>query len=124
MKLNRTQMILSSFVISLIMLSSACSQSTDQNSDPGEAPVPLSSEDIDSLVMLAKFDLALKTGADIEKMDTESIKEFDFSDASLGVPEPGVAYTQVITPGYIIMLSSEGEIYEYHASGERVVQVP
>jgi len=35
-----------------------------------------------------------------------------------------VEYTQVITPGYIIMLSSEGEIYEYHASGERVVQVP
>lgn len=124
MKLNRTQMILSSFVISLILLSSACSLSLDQNSDPVEAPVPLSSEDIDSLVMLAKFDLALKTGADIEKMDTESIKEFDFSDASLGVPEPGVEYTQVITPGYIIMLSSEGEIYEYHASGERVVQVP
>ncbi|NOQ40195.1 MAG: hypothetical protein GQ562_07725, partial [Anaerolineales bacterium] len=79
---------------------------------------------IDSLVMLAKFDLALKTGADIEEMDTESVEEFNFSDASLGVPEPGVEYIQVITPGYIIILNAEGKTYRYHASGERVVQVP
>ncbi len=122
MKSKRTQIILSSLVISLILLSSACGLSPDQNSDPAEAP--LLPEDIDSLVMLAKFDLALKTGADIEKMDTESVEEFNFSDASLGVPEPGVEYTQVITPGYIIILNAEGETYEYHASGERVVQVP
>ena len=124
MKLKRTQMILSSFVISLMLLSSACSLLSNQDSGSSEAPVPLSSEDIDSLVMLAKFDLALKTGADIEKMDVESVEEFNFSDASLGVPEPGAEYTQVITPGYIIILYAEGETYEYHASGERVVQVP
>ncbi len=122
MKSKRTQIILSSLVISLILLSSACSLSPDQNSDPAEAP--LLPEDIDSLVMLAKFDLALKTGVDIEEMDTESVEEFNFSDASLGVPEPGVEYIQVITPGYIIILNAEGETYEYHASGERVVQVP
>ncbi len=124
MKLKRTQLILISLVISLILMSSACGLSTDQNSDLSEASGPELPEDIDSLVMLAKFDLALKTGADIEKMDTESVKEFNFADASLGVSEPGVEYTQVITPGYIIMISSEGKTYEYHASGERVVQVP
>ncbi len=124
MKSKRTRIILSSLVISLMLMSSACSLSSDQNSDPGEAPIPPLSEDIDSLVMLAKFDLALKTGADIEKMDTESVKEFNFADASLGVSEPGVEYAQVITPGYIIILYAEGETYEYHASGERVVQVP
>ena len=123
MKPKRTQIILSTLVISLILLSSACSLFPDQNSDPGEVIPPLS-EDIDSLVMLAKLDLALKTGADIEKMDADSVEEFDFADASLGVPEPGVAYTQVITPGYIIILNAEGATYEYHASGERVVQVP
>ena len=123
MKPKRTQIILSTLVISLILLSSACSLFPDQNSDPGEEIPPLS-EDIDSLVMLAKLDLALKTGADIEKMDADSVEEFDFADASLGVPEPGVAYTQVITRGYIIILNAEGATYEYHASGERVVQVP
>ena len=122
MKPKRTQIILSSLVISLILLSSACSLFPDQDSD-SEAIPPLS-EDIDSLVMLAKFDLSLKTGADIEEMDTESVEEFNFADASLGVPEPGVEYAQVITPGYIIILKAEGETYEYHASGEKVVQVP
>ncbi len=124
MKLNKTRLILSSLIISLILLSSACSLFPDQNSESGEGSIPLLPEDIDSLVMLAKFDLALKTGADIEKMDTESVEEFNFADASLGVPEPGVEYIQVITPGYIIILNAEGETYEYHASGERVVQVP
>jgi hypothetical protein len=124
MKPKRTQMILSSLVISLMLLSSACSLSSDQNSDPSEASIPPLSEDIDSLVMLAKFDLTLKTGVDIEKIETVSVDETNFSDASLGVPEPGVEYAAVITPGYIIILNADGDTYEYHASGEKVVQVP
>jgi hypothetical protein len=51
----------------------------------------------------------------------EDIEPKDFPDASLGVPEPGMTYAQVITPGYVILLNAEGETYEYHAAGERVV---
>ena len=29
-----------------------------------------------------------------------------------------------LTPGYIIILEAEGETYQYHASGARVVQKP
>ncbi len=123
MRQNRTR-IISCLFISLTLLISACSSSSNQDSARGEAPVPLLPEDLDSLVLLAKFDLTLKTGVDFEKIETESTEEFDFSDASLGVAEPGADYIQVITPGYIIMLKADGQIYEYHASGERVVQVP
>ena len=123
MRQNRTR-ILSCLFISLTLLISACSSSSNQDSAPSEAPILLSSEDLDSLVMLAKFDLTLKTGVDLDKIVTESTEEFNFSDASLGVAEPGADYAQVITPGYIIMLIADGETYEYHASGERVVQVP
>jgi hypothetical protein len=49
----------------------------------------------------------------------------EFPDASLGVPEPGKTYAQVVTPGYIVeLLLEDGQTYEYHASGERVVLVP
>ncbi len=123
MRLNRTR-ILSCLFISLTLLISACSSSSNKDSAPSEAPILVSPEDLDSLVMLAIFDLTLKTGVDPDKIETKSTEEFNFSDASLGVAEPGADYAQVITPGYIIMLIADGETYEYHASGERVVQVP
>ena len=81
-------------------------------------------EDIESLVMLAKFDLTLKTGVDIEDIATVSVEEVNFTDASLGVREPGVEYEQVVTPGLIIILEADGEEYEYRASGSKVIQVP
>ncbi|NQS90931.1 MAG: hypothetical protein HQ574_00860 [Chloroflexi bacterium] len=74
--------------------------------------------------MLAKFDLTIKTGVDIEDITPKSIEEILFDDASLGVPDPGVTYEAVVTPGYIIILEAEGETYQYHASGSKVVQKP
>lgn len=123
MRQKSIKMILGSLLICLLLASTACSLGGGQDQDIPEGPLELP-EDADSLVMLAKFDLALRTGADIEKISTESVEETNFADASLDVPEPGVEYTAVVTPGYIIILESGGNTYEYHASGERVVQVP
>jgi len=46
-----------------------------------------------------------------------------WSDGSLGCPEPGRAYQQVVTPGYRIVLSADGATYEYHSArnGEPVL---
>ena len=123
MREKRTRIIIC-LIISLTLLISACSSSSNQESAPSEAPILVSPEDLDALVMLAIFDLNLKTGIDPAKIETESTEEFNFSDASLGIEEPGADYAQVITPGYIIILKADGQTYEYHASGERVVQVP
>lgn len=104
----------------IILALSACGGKEDGDSSlPPELP-----EDAESLVMLAKFDLTLKTGVDIEDIATKSITENNFEDASLGIPDPGVSYEAVVTPGYIIILEADGETYQYHASGARVVQKP
>ncbi|MGB2965515.1 MAG: hypothetical protein WBB69_16190 [Anaerolineales bacterium] len=116
-----TKIILGSLVISLVLVMSACNQTPEQNERPVPQELP---EDTESLVLLAKFDLTIKIGVDLEKISTESIEKTNFADASLGVPEPGVEYPAVVTPGIIIILKADGETYEYHASGERVVQVP
>jgi len=42
-------------------------------------------------------------------------------DSSLGCPQPGMAYTQVLTPGYLILLEADGKIYEYHANRDTYV---
>jgi hypothetical protein len=37
-------------------------------------------------------------------------------DASLGCPQEGMVYAQVLTPGYLIRLQSGNQEFEYHAS--------
>jgi len=74
------------------------------------------------LVELAKADLADRIGIDREQITVVSVKAVDWPDASLGCPEPGMLYAQVITPGYRIVLSHDGETYEYHSDrSNRVV---
>lgn len=92
--------------------------------ESGQSDAPELPEDLESLVMLAKFDLTLKTGVEIDDITTVSVEEVNFSDASLGVRETGVEYEQVVTPGLIIILEAGGEEYEYRASGAKVIQVP
>jgi hypothetical protein len=107
-----------SLLILILLVGTACAK------DKGQTTPPELPEDVDSLVLLAQFDLTLKTNVDIEKISVVSVEETKFMDASLGVPEPGVEYPAVVTPGFIIILDADGDEYEYHASGERVVQVP
>ena len=40
-------------------------------------------------------------------------------DASLGCPQPGMAYTQVPEDGLLIRLQAGDQIYEYHSGGIR-----
>jgi len=80
------------------------------------------SEASEPLVELAKADLADRTGTDKEQITMVSVKAVDWPDASLGCPEPGMFYAQVITSGYRIVLSHDGERYEYHTDrSSRVV---
>jgi len=58
----------------------------------------------------------------------------EFSDGSLGCPEPGFGYTQAIIPGYILLYELNGTRYPFHVStdgriytdcrGENNVAVP
>ncbi len=87
-------------------------------------PPPVLLEDTEPLVALAKLDLMQKIDVDPDQIETVSVEETEFEDASLGVPEPGQSYAQMIIPGYIIILKYQDDLYQYHASSQRVVQVP
>jgi hypothetical protein len=78
------------------------------NADPGAASV--------ARAMLAG---RLKMAEDrITVMEATPV---DWPDASLGCPEPGKMYAQMITSGHRVRLSAEGKTYEVHVAGSRAV---
>jgi len=101
------------FVLLIIALAGCTQSSAKSEVDYGEAQ---------PLVDRALADLAETLDVEPEAIAVESVEAKNFSDTSLGVPEPGMMYAQVITPGYVVKLEVEGATYVYHGSGDRVVR--
>ena len=65
-------------------------------------------------VTLAVADLAARLGVAASDIEVVSTQHMNWPDASLGCPQPGFMYAQVITPGWLIQLAAAGETFEYH----------
>ncbi len=72
-------------------------------------------------VQLAKEDLAQNEGITVDAIRLVSVESVQWSDTSLGCPEPDMVYAQVITPGYLVKLEAKGQEYEYHTDEGRFV---
>ena len=62
----------------------------------------------------ATADLVEQSGVPAAEIKLVSMEEQQWSDTSLGCPQEGFMYAQVITPGYLIVLEAQGQTYEYH----------
>ncbi len=69
-----------------------------------------------SVVQLAATNLAKDLNIAPDQVEIRSVEQREWSDSSLGCPEPGRAYMQVITPGYKVILFANGREYEYHTN--------
>lgn len=94
-------------LISGLLLAYGCAFGSDNS-----AQVPRGAE---LTVERAKEDLSNRKGVDKEEIVIVEVKAVEWPDTSLGCPEPGMMYAQVITPGYRIVLSHRGQLYEYHS---------
>ena len=74
------------------------------------------STSLESLIEKAKENLAQRLSVPITKIDLVEAKPVTWPDASLGCPQPGMMYAQVLMGGYLILLEANGKIYEYHTS--------
>jgi hypothetical protein len=83
-------------------------------------PTP-STPDLQNLIDQARTDLAQRLsipGAQIKLVEATPVT---WPDSSLGCPELGMFYSQVLIDGYLIRLHVDGKDYEYHANrGTRV----
>ena len=77
-----------------------------------------------TLLTKAMNDLADQLEVQVNEIKPISVDAHTFPDASLGVPEDGKSYAQVKTQGYIFTLSYDGVLAIYHATNDRIVQVP
>ena len=67
----------------------------------------------------AMNDLAKRLGIAAEDVMVVSAEEVTWSDGSIGCPEPGKMYTQMLVSGSLILLEADGKQYEYHAAAGR-----
>lgn len=66
------------------------------------------------LLQRAVADLAARLQVPESEIELISVDAVEWPDASLGCPEPGMMYAQVLTLGYRIEMQVEGESYWYH----------
>jgi len=59
-------------------------------------------------------DLSQQTGAATDTITLVSMEAKEWGDTSLGCPQEGFMYAQVITPGYLMVLAAQDKTYEYH----------
>jgi hypothetical protein len=45
--------------------------------------------------------------------------QHDWPDSSLGCPEPGIAYSQIVAPGYIVTIDTDDQASEVEAHTDR-----
>lgn len=106
----------------------ADTQPPDAESLEGEemmssTPIPTEVEPsagAEQAIGLARANLAQKLGLMPEAIELLSVEAVEWRDTSLGCPQPGMMYAQVITPGFRVMLAVEGRTYQYHTDQGQV----
>jgi len=100
----------------------------DEHQEPGATP-PASATapalsvqpEAEPLIAAARTDLARRLGVPEGEIVVISVEAVEWRDGSLGCPAPGMAYIQVITPGFRVILQVGGIEYEYHTDARQSV---
>jgi hypothetical protein len=92
----------------------ACTASTatppNQN---GATPVTVP-PDAASVVEAAMSDATAHLGVSRDQLHVDQVQAHQWPDSSLGCPQPGQLYSQIVTPGYLVVISGSGKQLEYH----------
>ena len=77
----------------------------------GEVPLDL----LDAIIA----DLAESLDISDEEITVVQARDIVWNDGSLGCPQPGMMYIQVLTPGFQVVLHTDGQFYDYHTDQEK-----
>ncbi|MEM7052981.1 MAG: hypothetical protein AAF446_00390 [Pseudomonadota bacterium] len=84
-----------------------------------ERSITLRSDALGREIEQATADLVERV--DVDRNDVAvSVAEFvSWNNGALGCPQPGMAYTQALVPGYRLLLTVDGQTYHYHGARDR-----
>jgi hypothetical protein len=68
----------------------------------------------------ARDDLAVRLGIPADEILLVSAEAIEWPDTSLGCPQEGMDYAQVVVPGYLIVLVAGSQTYEYHTDYQQI----
>lgn len=105
------------------------SSMSDSGGVDGGAVMPDLTTTLDSnaraLVQIAKADLAQRLKVNLDQIQLTKIEPVTWPDSSLGCPQMGGMYVQMLTPGYKITLETGGRSFSYHTDEkDRLVFCP
>jgi hypothetical protein len=78
----------------------------------------------EAIAAVVKPILASSLGIAESNIQVVSTQIIEWPDSCLGVPPPGIACAQMVTPGYIVTLEANGQQYEYHTNADASVVKP
>ncbi|MDE2869674.1 MAG: hypothetical protein OXR64_05295 [Chloroflexota bacterium] len=86
---------------------------------PPTTPATTASQTVlEELETAARELLANELDLDAEDLELQSSEAVEWSDASLGCPQEGYAYAQVITPGYKLVFDLAGTSHAVHTNAD------
>ena len=70
---------------------------------------------LDEVVTMVREDAARQAGVPLDDVLVTSAIAVTWPDGSIGCPQPGMAYTQALVPGYRILVRAGDRTLQYHA---------
>jgi hypothetical protein len=70
-------------------------------------------QNAEDAIAMAKADLSKRLSIGLELIDVIASEECTWGDSSLGFPDPGMSYAQILTTGYRVVLRAAGGTFEY-----------
>lgn len=83
---------------------------------PGGTPLPGIPDEIKKSYALISADLAKRSNLSPTSFQVTGYSTETFPDSALGCPDPSMMYTQVLTPGYTILVTAGGQNYDYRSN--------
>src|SRR5215207_1458464 len=102
-------------VLLTLLLLSSCAQTANQAAPTPTMDQPNIDPKAQAAVDAALRDAAANVGGNPSDLRIEQVQPQEWSDSSLGCPQPGAMYAQVLTPGFRILIAAGGRQLEYHA---------
>lgn len=85
--------------------------------EPGSDPLDVSpggESSADGYVEASKQQLAKQLGVDASSITVALDEDIQWNNGALGCPQPDMAYTQAVEPGYRVVLEHNGTQYSFH----------